>query len=61
MDYIALLNLMQDYYQWLFTLLMLLLYPKVAKVTLRVFEKTVIGRDDVHRVKRARWLIKTAL
>lgn len=61
MDYIALLNVMQDYYQWLLTLLILLIYPKAAKVTLRVFEKTVIGRDDVHRVKRARWLIKTAL
>ncbi|QXO16533.1 MULTISPECIES: mechanosensitive ion channel family protein [Vibrio] len=58
MDYIALL---QDYYQWWITIVALLIYPKIAKVLLRLFESTVSDRHDVHRIKRARWLIKAAM
>ncbi len=58
MDY---LYLLPDYYQWIFTGLMLLLYPKLVFISLRLLDKAVRSQEDVHRIKRARWLIKALL
>ncbi|EEY99067.1 small-conductance mechanosensitive channel [Vibrio sp. RC586] len=58
MDYLALL---QENYKWLMTMIIILFYPPISRVTLRLFESMITGRVDIHRLKRARWLIRTLL
>ncbi|CAH8189433.1 mechanosensitive ion channel domain-containing protein [Vibrio aestuarianus] len=58
MDY---LNLFQLHYQWFITAIVLICYPTLAKYCLRFFENMVIGKADIHRLKRARWLVKSML
>jgi small-conductance mechanosensitive channel len=55
------LDLFQKNYQWIITIMALLIYPKTASYTVRWFENMVIGKVDIHRLKRARWLVKTLL
>lgn len=55
------LNLLQIYYPWLITLGVLLIYPKLSTLTLGVFEDMITGKADIHRLKRARWLVKSLL
>jgi len=58
MDYLALL---QTNYKWLITATIILFYPPISRLTLRLFESMITGRVDIHRLKRARWLIRTLL
>ncbi|EHD2269041.1 mechanosensitive ion channel domain-containing protein [Vibrio cholerae] len=58
MEYLALL---QTHYKWLMTILIIVLYPHISRITLRLFESMITGRVDIHRLKRARWLIRTLL
>lgn len=58
MEYLALL---QTHYKWLMTILIVVLYPHISRITLRLFESMLTGRVDIHRLKRARWLIRTLL
>lgn len=58
MDY---LYLLPDYYQWILTGLVLLLYPKLVFISLRLLDKAVRSQEDAHRIKRARWLVKALL
>ncbi|EGQ9629539.1 mechanosensitive ion channel [Vibrio cholerae] len=58
MEYLALL---QTHYKWLMTILIIVLYPHISRITLRLFESMLTGRVDIHRLKRARWLIRTLL
>lgn len=58
MDYFSLLS---NNYQWILTLLVLLLYPKLVLISLRLLDKAVRSKEDAHRIKRARWLVKALL
>lgn len=58
MEYLVLL---QTHYKWMMTGLIILLYPHISRITLRIFEDMITGRVDIHRLKRARWLIRTLL
>lgn len=55
------LQLLQDYYKWLITILVILIYPGLAKFTLTIVENMVSGRADLHRLQRARWLLRSLL
>ncbi|MDM7485511.1 MAG: mechanosensitive ion channel, partial [Vibrio metschnikovii] len=55
------LSLLQDNYQWALSVLILLLYPKLVFLSLRVLDKTVGQREDSDRLQRVKWLLKTSL
>lgn len=55
------LSLLQDNYQWVLSLLILLFYPKLVFISLRLLDKTVGSREDSDRLQRVRWLLKTSL
>ncbi|GAP74032.1 mechanosensitive ion channel family protein [Pseudoalteromonas sp. MM17-2] len=57
----ALVDLLTQHYKWLVTLVVLLLFPLLVRLQLKIFNKTIRGRVDPHRKQRAQLLLKVLL
>jgi len=61
LELFALLELMGTQYKLIVTLMAILLFPLLLKVTKKLLEKTIKGKVDVHRKFRAELLLKIIL
>ncbi|MDC9510742.1 MULTISPECIES: mechanosensitive ion channel domain-containing protein [Pseudoalteromonas] len=61
MELFALLELMGTQYKLIVTLMAILLFPLLLKVTKKLLEKAIKGKVDVHRKFRAELLLKIIL
>lgn len=61
MELFALLELLGTQYKLIVTLVALLLFPVLLKVTTKLLEKAIKGKIDIHRKYRAELLLKIIL
>ncbi|WP_462159244.1 mechanosensitive ion channel domain-containing protein [Pseudoalteromonas sp. GB56] len=57
----SLLDLVTQNYKWVVTLTVILLFPLLVRLQIKIFNKTVRGRVDPHRKQRAQFLLKVLL
>ncbi len=57
----SLLDLVTQNYKWVVTLTVVLLFPLLVRLQIKIFNKTVRGRVDPHRKQRAQFLLKVLL
>ncbi|MEO2268099.1 mechanosensitive ion channel domain-containing protein [Pseudoalteromonas pernae] len=57
----SLLDLVTQNYKWVVTLTVIILFPLLVRLQIKIFNRTVRGRVDPHRKQRAQFLLKVLL